>query len=187
MYIFSRLLKIPINFKHTISPSLKKKKKQKLLLTLLPLSATTPFQSYLYSLSPIPLFPFFFHPFFTFINVKYLHNHGTIIKTRKLKKLPSSHTYPDFHSLPLHWNSLTRLSVTFVLLRLVIYSQSQFTQYIWLNWSLLLLDILCLLCLPGSHTFCFPPISMTPPSQHPRAQSLVLFSSYTHSLGALIV
>lgn len=81
--VFCNLLKMPINIQTHYFLILKKKKVTH-LLTLFPLSAFTPFQSYLYTLSVL---------FFSLLNLLRwnLHSHCTIIKT-----FPSSHTPWDF-------------------------------------------------------------------------------------------
>lgn len=96
--VFCYLLKIPINIQTYYFPIFKKKNQTSVDPTSLVSYHSI---SELPILSLIPLFPFFFHPFFTFIKVKDLHNHCTIIKTMKLKHfhpLTPTQTSTPYHS-----------------------------------------------------------------------------------------
>lgn len=137
----------PSTFIHVISPSIKKKYNFSwpYFLSQLALHFTATY-------TLIPLFPYFLHLFFTFIKVKDIYNHCTIIQT-----LPSSHTHPDFCSWGLNWKcsgypcvcTVQRDHLSFV------HPTPHADLAALCSWTL------CVLCLLGTHTL-FPPTSTSP-------------------------
>lgn len=93
----------------------------------------------------IPLFLFFLHLFFTFIQVKDLHNRCTIMQTS-----PSSHTHPDFCSWGQNWNCSESLSEC--LLPLLVSLRPR-----WLAWPPSTLDAACALPLRAPHSVLLLP------------------------------
>ena len=159
--------RLPPTFIHIISPSIKKKKSNfywPYFLSQLALHFTA-------TDTLIPLFPFFLHLFITFIQVKDLYNHCTIIQTS-----PSSHTHPDFCSWGPNWNCSELIRVPA--------APPWFTPPHVASLTALYSWTLCVLCLPGPHTLFSSYLTVS----SFLVPGLSLWSSsllYTHSLGTL--